>query len=157
MGSCWFMMAVLLYWIVSLPPYYPPFPPPSLFTTTLQPFHCPQGGCLVFSNSIYPARVKISISISPISAPESQPGSYGCCMGENIAKTFKLALQIKHMHYNQGLDSKLLTQFTEFTWILFFEFVFDVFCLFGGGHHMRDWTPFFMNLIVNCLKAKLLM
>ena len=59
--------------------------PPPLFTTTLQPFHCPQGGCLVFSNSIYPARVKISISNSPISATESQPGNYGCSMGENIA------------------------------------------------------------------------
>ena len=85
MGSCWFMMAVLLYWIVSVPPYYPPLPPPPLFTTTLQPFHCPQGGCLVFSNSIYPARVKISISNSPISATKSQPGNYGCSMGENIA------------------------------------------------------------------------
>ena len=40
-------------------------------------------GCLVFSNSVYPTRVKISIANAPISALELQPGNYGCCMGEN--------------------------------------------------------------------------
>ena len=39
--------------------------------------------------------------------------------------------------YNEGLDSKLLAQFTEFTLILI-TFVFDVFRLFCGGHHKRD-------------------
>ena len=42
-----------------------------------------RAGCLVFSNSVYPTRVKISIAKAPISATELQPGNYGCCMGEN--------------------------------------------------------------------------
>lgn len=41
-----------------------------------------RAGCLVFSNSVYLTRVKISIAKAPISVLELQPGNYGCCMGE---------------------------------------------------------------------------
>ena len=57
---------VLLYWIVSVPLYYPPLPPalPLCSQQLYNHFIVRRAGCLAFSNNIiYPTRVKISISL----------------------------------------------------------------------------------------------
>ena len=163
-GSLLIHDGVLLYWIVSLPLHYPPLLPPLCSQQLYNHFIVRRAGCLVFSNSIYPARVKISISLQ-CSNVQSLHLSYNLgimvAVWENIGNIeHRITLCyfyncVKHDLHDYKLELKLLTQFTEFTLIFFFWFCLVDFRLSSAGHQSA-WTRFLMNLMANSLNAKLL-